>query len=100
MATTRKLILDTDTGLDDAQAILMALSVIDVEIVGITCVAGNADVIQVGRNVLRVLQVAERLQVGIFLVPCRILIFLVRVSFVCFSPISTMFQYTHADLFI
>ena len=63
MTTKRKLIIDTDAGVDDAEAILMALSVPDVDIVGITCVSGNADAIQVGRNVLRILQVADRLQV-------------------------------------
>ncbi|WAR05439.1 RIHA-like protein [Mya arenaria] len=50
----RKLLIDTDAGVDDAQAILMALKCPDVDVIGITCVAGNADAMQVGKNVLRV----------------------------------------------
>ncbi|WAR30400.1 IUNH-like protein [Mya arenaria] len=57
----RKLLIDTDAGVDDAQAILMALMCPNVDVIGITCVAGNADAMQVGKNVLRVLQVVNRL---------------------------------------
>jgi inosine-uridine nucleoside N-ribohydrolase len=38
---SRKIIIDTDAGLDDAQAILMALASDDVEVVAITTVMGN-----------------------------------------------------------
>ncbi|KAH3796268.1 hypothetical protein DPMN_149836 [Dreissena polymorpha] len=63
LSQRKKLLIDTDAGCDDAQAILMALKNPDVDVIGITCVAGNADADQVGRNVLRVLQVADRLDV-------------------------------------
>ena len=53
----RKIIIDCDTGVDDAQAIMMALSSPDVEVVAITCVNGNTDVDNVCRNTLRVLKV-------------------------------------------
>ncbi|WAR30402.1 URH2-like protein [Mya arenaria] len=67
MATSgqRKLLIDTDAGVDDAQAILMALKSPDVDVIGITCVAGNVDAMQVGKNVLRVLQVVNRLDVSV-----------------------------------
>ena len=40
--TPRKIIIDTDPGQDDAVAILLALaSPEEVELLGITCVAGN-----------------------------------------------------------
>lgn len=53
-----KLIIDCDTGVDDAQAILMALLTEDVEVVAITCVAGNVSVEQAARNTVRVLHAA------------------------------------------
>ena len=63
MTSRRLFVIDTDAGIDDAQAILMALSSSDIDVVGITCVHGNATVSHVSRNVLRVLKVADRLQV-------------------------------------
>ena len=37
-----KIIIDTDPGVDDAVAILMALAAPEVEVVGLTTVGGNA----------------------------------------------------------
>ncbi|KAH3796701.1 hypothetical protein DPMN_150270 [Dreissena polymorpha] len=45
----------------------MALKNPGVDVIGITCVAGNADTDQVGRNVLRVVQVADRLDIPVFI---------------------------------
>lgn len=56
----KQVIIDTDCGIDDAQAIMMALAAPDVQVVGITCVFGNAAVENVCQNVLRVLSVCER----------------------------------------
>lgn len=53
------MIIDTDCGIDDAQAIMMALAAPDVEILAITCVFGNTAVDNVCQNVLRVLSVCE-----------------------------------------
>ena len=64
-----KVIIDTDCGVDDAQAILMALSKEfseRVEIIGITCCSGNVLVDQVMVNVLKVLTVAERLDIPVY----------------------------------
>ncbi len=60
----KKFVIDTDAGVDDAQAILMALSRADVDVVAITTTHGNASSEQVCRNVLRVLRVADRLDVS------------------------------------
>ncbi len=38
---TRKIIIDTDPGQDDAIAILLALASPELEVIGITTVAGN-----------------------------------------------------------
>jgi purine nucleosidase len=48
----RKFLIDTDTASDDAVALIMALRSPDVEVVGITTVAGNVEVRQSTRNAL------------------------------------------------
>ncbi|XP_028846968.1 inosine-uridine preferring nucleoside hydrolase isoform X2 [Denticeps clupeoides] len=62
----KKLLLDVDCGVDDAQAIMMALAAPDVQVLGITCVKGNTSVENVCRNVLRVLQVCQGLEIPVF----------------------------------
>ena len=59
----RKLVIDCDPGNDDAMAIFMALSDLDVDVKAITCVEGNTRVKQTGLNALRALQAADRLDV-------------------------------------
>ncbi|GLD65446.1 inosine-uridine preferring nucleoside hydrolase-like protein [Lates japonicus] len=59
-------IIDTDCGIDDAQAIMMALAAPNIQILGITCVFGNAAVENVCQNVLRVLSVCERERIPVF----------------------------------
>ena len=52
-------IIDTDCGIDDALAIMLAMDCHKrqlIHILGITCVYGNTDVSQVVRNVLLVLR--------------------------------------------
>uniref|UniRef100_A0A3Q2VPY9 Inosine-uridine preferring nucleoside hydrolase-like n=1 Tax=Haplochromis burtoni TaxID=8153 RepID=A0A3Q2VPY9_HAPBU len=62
----KKLIIDVDAGVDDAIAIMMALSTPDVEVLGITCCYGNTSVENVLRNVLRVLKVCDRLDIPVY----------------------------------
>jgi pyrimidine-specific ribonucleoside hydrolase len=52
-------ILDVDTGVDDALAILFAVRHPGLDVLGISCVAGNAPLAQVVDNTLRILDVAE-----------------------------------------
>ena len=54
-----QVVLDVDTGVDDALAILLALCSPAMDVRAITCVAGNADVDQVVANTLRVLDAAS-----------------------------------------
>lgn len=61
---TKKLLIDVDCGVDDAQAIMIALAARNVQVLGITCVHGNTIVENVCKNVLRVLKVCGRLEVG------------------------------------
>lgn len=65
-AMGRKVILDVDTGIDDAAAIILALSHPDVEVLGVTCVSGNIHIDKVLRNTFRVLKVCDRLNVSNF----------------------------------
>src|SRR5450759_5432148 len=53
-------ILDVDTGVDDACALLLAALHPQVEFRAVTCVSGNASVDDVVRNTLKVLDVAGR----------------------------------------
>ncbi|XP_046381581.2 inosine-uridine preferring nucleoside hydrolase-like isoform X2 [Haliotis rufescens] len=62
----RKVILDVDTGIDDAAAIILAMSHSDVEVLGVTCVSGNIHIDKVLRNTFRVLKVCDRLNVPVF----------------------------------
>ena len=54
------IILDVDTGVDDAFAILFAARHPDINLLGITCVDGNTNLKQVVTNTLKVLDVADR----------------------------------------
>ena len=59
------IILDVDTGVDDACALLLAALHPQVELRAVTCVGGNASVDQVVRNTLTVLDVAGRTDVPV-----------------------------------
>jgi pyrimidine-specific ribonucleoside hydrolase len=54
----RPILLDVDTGADDALAILYAVRHPGLRVLGISCVAGNAGIDQVVRNTLKVLDSA------------------------------------------
>ncbi|MFP4558962.1 MAG: nucleoside hydrolase [Archaeoglobaceae archaeon] len=58
-AKTKKVILDVDTGIDDALAILLALKSPELEVIGITTVGGNTGIENVVRNTLQVLELAS-----------------------------------------
>ncbi len=60
MSDRQPLILDVDTGIDDAMALLYALGSPDAEIVAVTCVSGNVDARQVAENTRAVLELTGR----------------------------------------
>ncbi|MEM5519143.1 nucleoside hydrolase [Sulfitobacter sp. AS59] len=65
--TPRKIIIDTDPGQDDAVAILLALaSPEDIEVLGITCVAGNVPLDLTVRNARIICELAGKTDVKIF----------------------------------
>ncbi|MGB3515893.1 MAG: nucleoside hydrolase, partial [Elainellaceae cyanobacterium] len=53
----RPMIIDTDGGVDDALAIVMALNSDHIDLKAITVLAGNIDVHQAAKNVLRVIDI-------------------------------------------
>ncbi|MGH2681224.1 MAG: nucleoside hydrolase [Actinomycetota bacterium] len=61
----RPLILDVDTGVDDALALLYAVASPEVDVIGATCVMGNISVEQATENTLAVLEAAGRPEVEV-----------------------------------
>jgi pyrimidine-specific ribonucleoside hydrolase len=59
------IILDCDPGHDDALALLLALARPEVELLGVTTVAGNATLDNVTRNALAVLTLIDRIDVQV-----------------------------------
>ncbi|HUI70926.1 MAG TPA: nucleoside hydrolase [Spirochaetia bacterium] len=63
----KKILIDTDCGVDDAIAIMMALaSPHEVSVMGITTVSGNVQVDNVVDNVLRLLSFLDRTEIPVF----------------------------------
>ena len=57
---SRKLIIDTDPGVDDAMAIFMALASPELDVVGLTTIFGNAATVDTTRNARVLLDAAGR----------------------------------------
>jgi purine nucleosidase len=65
--TRRPIIIDTDPGIDDAVAILLALAAAeDLEVLGVVAVAGNLPLPQTERNARRVCELAGRTDVPVY----------------------------------
>ncbi len=62
----KKIIIDTDPGQDDAVALLLALASDELEILGITCVAGNVPLNLTAENARKVLELTHRTDVPVF----------------------------------
>jgi inosine-uridine nucleoside N-ribohydrolase len=60
-----KLLLDVDPGNDDAIALFIALAADDVDVVGVTTVAGNTTVENATRNTLSLLELVDRSDVPV-----------------------------------
>lgn len=61
----RKIIIDTDPGQDDAVAILLALASPELDVLGITCVAGNVPLPLTARNARIICELAGRSDVPV-----------------------------------
>jgi inosine-uridine nucleoside N-ribohydrolase len=58
-------IIDTDPGLDDALALLLALGSPELDLIGVTTVAGNTTLANATANALRVLELAGRTDIPV-----------------------------------
>ena len=61
------MLLDVDTGIDDALALLYACASPEIELAAVTCVGGNVDARQVAENTRAVLELAGRADVPVAL---------------------------------
>src|SRR4051812_49188301 len=61
----RRILIDTDPGIDDAMAIFYALASPELEVVGLTTVFGNAHTPVCTRNALRLLEIADRTDISV-----------------------------------
>jgi inosine-uridine nucleoside N-ribohydrolase len=61
----RKILIDTDPGIDDAMAIFYALSSPELQVVGLTTIFGNATTEIATLNALRLLEIAERTDIPV-----------------------------------
>jgi len=62
----RKIIIDTDPGQDDAIAILLALASPELEVLGITAVAGNVPLALTEKNARKICELAGRSEAKVF----------------------------------
>ena len=60
------IIIDTDPGQDDAIAILLAMHLKGIEILGITCVSGNVDIDKTTKNARKICELAGRPETKVF----------------------------------
>lgn len=61
----KKIIIDTDPGIDDAMAIFLALRSPEVEVIGLTTIYGNVYTTLATRNALHLLEVAGRTDIPV-----------------------------------
>ncbi|MGB5801859.1 MAG: nucleoside hydrolase [Mesorhizobium sp.] len=66
MPYPRRIIIDTDPGQDDAVAILLALSSAEIEVAGITAVAGNVPLALTEKNARKICELAGRPDIEVF----------------------------------
>jgi len=66
MPEPRKIIIDTDPGQDDAVAILLALASPELEVLGLTVVAGNVPLELTQKNARKICELAGRSDVPVF----------------------------------
>lgn len=65
MGNIRRVIIDTDPGVDDTMAIMLALASPELRVEGLTIVFGNVGVEQCARNALAILEVAGRADIPV-----------------------------------
>ncbi|PRD43356.1 nucleoside hydrolase [Phyllobacterium phragmitis] len=62
----RKIIIDTDPGQDDALAILLALASPELDVIGVTAVAGNVPLALTEKNARKICELADRPEARVY----------------------------------
>lgn len=63
----RKVIIDCDPGIDDSLALMLALSLPEIDVIGITVVCGNVPVTKGSENALKVLSWMSRTDIPVYI---------------------------------
>lgn len=63
----KKVIIDCDPGIDDSLALMLAVNLSELDIVGITVVCGNVPACKGAENALKVLEWMERMDIPVYL---------------------------------
>ncbi len=61
----KKIVIDTDPGVDDSLAIFVALNSPELQVLGLTTIFGNAETTTCTENALRLLEIAERTDIPV-----------------------------------
>ena len=62
----KKILIDCDPGIDDALAIMLAIYSKEIEVIGITTVAGNASHTLCAENALRILELCKKTHIPVY----------------------------------
>ena len=63
----KKVIIDCDPGIDDSLALMLALSLPEIDVIGITIVCGNVPVEKGALNALKILNWMNRMDIPVYL---------------------------------
>src|SRR3990172_4318076 len=85
----RPIILDVDTGIDDMVALLIAATAPELNLRGVTCVAGNVEINHVARNTATILKLAGRQDVPVSIGAARPLLRRLRTAPETHGPTGT-----------
>ena len=85
----RPIILDVDTGIDDMVALLIAATARELNLRGVTCVAGNVEIHHVARNTATILQMVGRQDVPVSIGAARPLVRRLRTAPETHGPTGT-----------
>jgi purine nucleosidase len=88
-ASPRPVILDVDTGIDDMVALLIAATAPELNLRGVTCVAGNVELQHVARNTGKILRLVGRGDVPVSIGAARPLARRLRTAYETHGPTGT-----------
>jgi len=90
-SSRRPVILDVDTGIDDMVALLIAATAPELNLRGVTCVAGNVELHDVARNTGKILRLVGRGDVPVSIGAARPMVRRLRTAYDTHGPTGTGF---------